>query len=278
MPQPTLRPYLKWAGGKRQLLPEIRARLPENMGQRNYYEPFVGAGAVLFDLHPGRAVINDFNSQLMLTYRAIRDHVEEVIALLEEHQANHSREYYYQIRGADRTGAFQHWSQAAQAARLIYLNKTCFNGLYRVNGQGLFNVPFGSYKRPAICEPQVLRAVSAYLSGNAITLLCGDFADAVATAQPGDFVYFDPPYHSADNTNFTGYQAGGFGEEEQRRLRDLFVQLAGRGVLCMLSNSDTQFIRTLYQNYDISILPARRAINARPEGRGAVNEVLVRSW
>ena len=278
MPQTTLRPYLKWAGGKRQLLPEIRARLPQNMGQHTYYEPFVGAGAVLFDLHPARAVINDYNSQLMLTYRAVRDHVEEVIDLLEVHRANHSREYYYQIRGADRTEAFLQWGEAAKAARLIYLNKTCFNGLYRVNAQGLFNVPFGSYKRPSICEPQVLRAVSAYLAGNAITLLCGDFAAAVTGAQPGDFVYFDPPYHSADNTNFTGYQAGGFGEAEQRRLCNVFAQLAGRGVLCMLSNSDTQLIRTLYQGYNMSIIPARRAINSRPEGRGAVNEVLVCSW
>ena len=278
MPQATLRPYLKWAGGKRQLLPEIRARLPQGWQNGTYYEPFVGAGAVLFALAPQRAVINDFNRQLMLTYRAVRDHVEDVIALLEQHRDAHCRDYFYQVRGADRTEAFARWGEAEQAARLIYLNKTCFNGLYRVNAQGLFNVPFGRYKRPAICEAEALRAVSAYLRGNAVTLMCGDFAAAVAGAQPGDFVYFDPPYHSADNTNFTGYQAGGFGEAEQRRLRDVFAGLARRGVLCMLSNSDTALIRELYTGYNLEVIPARRAINARPTGRGAVNEVLVRSW
>ena len=278
MPQATLRPYLKWAGGKRQLLPEIRTRLPQGWQNRDYYEPFVGAGAVLFALAPRRAVINDYNRQLMLTYRAVRDHVEDVIALLAQHRDRHCRDYFYQVRGADRTEAFTQWGEAEQAARLIYLNKTCFNGLYRVNAQGLFNVPFGRYKHPAICEPEALRAVSAYLQNNEVTLMCGDFADAVTEARAGDFVYFDPPYHSADNTNFTGYQAGGFGEAEQRRLRDVFAALAGRGVLCMLSNSDTELIRDLYGDYNLEIIPARRAINARPSGRGAVNEVLVRSW
>lgn len=278
MPKPTLRPYLKWAGGKRQLLPEIRARLPADLAQRVYYEPFVGAGAVLFDLKPGRAVVNDHNRQLILTYQALRDDVEAVIALLREHSGNHGKEYFYQVRGVDRTPAFQDWTAVEKAARLIYLNKTCFNGLYRVNAQGLFNVPFGSYKRPAICEEGVLRAVSAYLRGNAVELLCGDFEAAVAGAGADAFVYFDPPYHSADNTNFTGYQADGFGEGEQRRLHRLFAALTARGARCLLSNSATDLILELYRDYRPEIIPARRAINAKPDGRGAVNEVLVKNW
>lgn len=278
MPHPTLRPYLKWAGGKRQLLPEIRVRLPGDLPRRVYYEPFVGAGAVLFDLKPRRAVINDFNSQLMLTYRAVRDDVEGVIDLLAQHRDRHDRDYFYEIRGADRTPAFAGWSDAAKAARLIYLNKTCFNGLYRVNSQGLFNVPFGSYKRPAICEEGVLRAVSAYLRDSDVRFMNGDFAQAVQNAGADAFVYFDPPYHSADNTNFTGYQADGFGEHEQRRLREVFDALTARGARCLLSNSATDFILELYRDYHPEIIPARRTINSKPDGRGAVNEVLVRNW
>lgn len=278
MPQSLIRPYLKWAGGKRQLLPEIRARLPEDLQERIYYEPFVGAGAVLFDVKPRRAVVNDFNQQLIMTYRAIRDDVEAVLELLEEHQEKHGREYFYEIRGKDRTEEFADWSQAAKAARLIYLNKTCFNGLYRVNSQGLFNVPFGSYKRPAICEPAVLRAVSGYLRENDVELKNGDFSGAVQNAGEDAFVYFDPPYHSADNTNFTGYQADGFGEGEQERLRDVFAALTERGAKCMLSNSDTEFIRALFRDYHCVSIPARRTINSRPDGRGAVSEVLITNW
>lgn len=278
MAQSQIRPYLKWAGGKRQLLPEIRARLPEDVDRRIYYEPFVGAGAVLLDLKPGRAVINDSNCQLMLTYQAVRDDVETLVALLAQHQERHGRDYYYEIRGMDRTEAFSRWTPTQQAARLIYLNKTCFNGLYRVNTQGLFNVPFGSYKRPAICEPEVLRAVSRYLRENQVALYTGDFAEAVEDAGGDAFVYFDPPYHSADNTNFTGYQANGFGEGEQRRLRDLFDALTRRGAKCLLSNAATDLILTLYQNYRCDLIPARRNINSRPDGRGTVNEVLIRNW
>ena len=278
MAQSQIRPYLKWAGGKRQLLPEIRTRLPKDVDRRIYYEPFVGAGAVLLDLKPGRAIINDSNRQLMLTYQAVRDDVETLVALLAQHQERHSRDYYYEIRGMDRTGEFSHWTHTQQAARLIYLNKTCFNGLYRVNTQGLFNVPVGSYKRPAICEPEVLRAVSRYLRETQVELYTGDFADAVEGAGSDAFVYFDPPYHSADNTNFTGYQANGFGEGEQRRLRDLFDALTARGAKCLLSNSATDLILELYQNYHCDRIPARRNINSRPDGRGAVQEVLIRNW
>lgn len=278
MPQSLIRPYLKWAGGKRQLLPEIRARLPRDWKKRAYFEPFVGAGAVLFALTPQNAVVNDYNTQLILTYRAVRDDVDGLIARLEEHRARHSREYYYEVRARDRDPAFLESSDTEKAARLIYLNKTCFNGLYRVNSQGLFNVPCGSYKHPSVCEEPVIRAVSGYLNGSGVRLLSGDFAGAVTGADEHAFVYFDPPYHSADNTNFTGYQAPGFNEDEQRRLRDVFAALTEKGARCMLSNSDTPFIRALYKGYRVETIQARRTINSDTAKRGAVNEVLVRNW
>lgn len=273
----TVKPFLKWAGGKRQLLPEIRRSIPSSF--RTYYEPFLGAGAVLFDLQPAQAVVNDFNDQLMLTYRAVRDDVEQLISLLEVHKLMNSSDYFYEVRGLDRnTASFGELSHVEKAARLIYLNKTCYNGLYRVNSQGLFNVPYGRYKNPLICEADALRAVSFYLREHDVALMCGDFSDVVGKARPGDFVYFDPPYHSANSTNFTSYQAGGFSESEQERLRDVFAWLTERGVKCLLSNSDTGFIRALYGGFTVETVSASRAINADSSGRGKVNEVLIRNW
>jgi DNA adenine methylase len=272
-----VRPYLKWAGGKRQLLGEIKKHIPQPIAK--YYEPFLGAGAVLFALQPARAVINDSNSQLMLTYRSVRDSVDELLELLLEHQRRNSKEYYYSVRALDRDGdAFALLTDLQKAARLIYLNKTCYNGLYRVNAQGLFNVPYGRYKTPAICQEPVIRAVSSYLNSAGVDILCGDYRAAVLDADAESFVYFDPPYHSPDNINFTGYSAGGFGEAEQERLRDTFAELTERGVRCLLSNSDTPFIRDLYRRYEIRTLTASRAINSNAAGRGGANEVLIRNW
>lgn len=272
-----VKPFLKWAGGKRQLLPEIREHIPETFN--SYYEPFLGAGAVFFDLLPTKAIVNDFNEQLMLTYRVIRDSVDELIRILDIHKARNSRDYFYEIRALDRNKhVFDLLPDVDKAARLIYLNKTCFNGLYRVNSRGEFNAPYGRYKNPTICEAEVLRAVSHYLNSHEVQLLCKDFADAVADVSKGDFVYFDPPYFSSDNTNFTSYQAEGFDASEQERLRDVFAELSDRGVKCLLSNSDTEFIRELYSGFDIRTVSAIRAINADANGRGRVNEVLVRNW
>ena len=274
---PLVRPYLKWAGGKRQLMPEIQRTIPRRY--TTYYEPFVGAGALLFAIQPRRAVINDHNEQLIVTYMAIRDDVEALIALLKTHKENTSQEYFYEIRSLDRDAeAFAALSPVEKAARLIYLNKTCFNGLYRVNLQGLFNVPYGRYKNPAIFDEESLRAVSRYLNGNDVDILPGDFAAAVEGADGESFVYFDPPYHSKDNTNFTGYQAGGFGESEQIRLRDVYAELSGRGAKCLLSNADTPFIRELYRGFTIKTVMASRAINANANGRGPVSEVLIKNW
>lgn len=278
---PLIKPYLKWAGGKRQLLPEIKKYIPTRINSYTYYEPFVGAGAVLFDLQPKRAAINDFNTQLILTYNVIREHIEELIEALKKHKENNSKEYFYQVRAMDRDSkTFNNLSDVEKAARLIFLNKTCYNGLYRVNSQGLFNVPYGRYKNPAICEEPVLRAINNYLVNNEITITNNDFAVAVQNTDRHSFVYFDPPYHSPDNTNFTGYQAGGFGENEQIRLRDVFAELTERGVKCLLSNSDTEFIRNLYadERFDIIQVLAKRAINSDSAGRGNVNELLIKNW
>lgn len=274
---PAVKPYLKWAGGKRQLLPAIQRHIPSSF--TTYYEPFAGAGAVLFALQPRRAVINDSNGQLIETYTVVRDQLEDLLALLRIHQEQDGQAYYYRLRALDRdAAAFSALSPAQRAARLIYLNKTCFNGLYRVNAGGLFNVPYGRYKAPAICDEPTLRAVSRYLQSGRITIKSGDFADAVKNARSTAFVYFDPPYHSADSTNFTGYQAGGFNESEQTRLRDVYARLSRRGVRCLLSNADTPFIRELYQAYTIETVLASRAINANADGRGRVSEVLIKNW
>lgn len=276
---PLVKPYLKWAGGKRQLLTEIRQRIPREF--QHYYEPFIGAGAVFFDLQPRNATINDFNEQLIITYRAIMNNVDELIDHLRVHVQNNNQEYYYTIRELDRdTQFFSNFSNVEKAARLIYLNKTCYNGLYRVNSQGLFNVPYGNYSNPSIFEESILRAISRYFNDehNNINIFSGDYYNSLQNADQHSFVYFDPPYHSPNNTNFTGYQAGGFNEEEQIRLRDVFQELTERGCRCLLSNSNTEFIRNLYQDYNIEIVQATRAINADGAGRGRVNEVLIRNW
>ena len=280
---PLVKPYLKWAGGKRQLLPEIKKHLPKNLGNLRYYEPFIGAGALFFDRQPRRAVINDNNTELMLTYTVIRDHVDDLIRTLNTHRELNSEEYYYQVREQDRNSVvFAGLTDIQKAARLIYLNKTCYNGLYRVNSQGMFNVPYGRYTNPAICDEPVLRAIHRYLSHEnvEIDISHDDFAIAVESADKGSFIYFDPPYHSPDNTNFTGYQAGGFDENEQKRLHKVFCERTDAGAKCLLSSSDTEFIRELYnaERFKVISVKAKRAINSDSTGRGEVDEVLIKNW
>ena len=278
----TLRPYLKWAGGKRQLLEGIDRFVPPFT---EYYEPFVGAGAVLFHLHPEKAVINDSNTQLCITYEAIRDDVDDVIGMLKQHvEGNRLRgaEYFYEVRGLDRDPvAFNRLSKAEKAARTIFLNKTCYNGLYRVNSKGCFNTPYGRYVNPSVYEEDVLRSVSDYLGSNDITILNGDFEDAMDPVGGGAVVYFDPPYDSPGNEGFTGYQAGGFGRKDQIRLRDLMVDLTERGAKCLLSNAATDFIVSIYSEipeFRIEYIEASRMINSVGTKRGKVPEVLVRNW
>jgi DNA adenine methylase len=277
--QGVLKPYLKWAGGKRQLLAEIMKNLPPEAGTCTYYEPFVGAGAVLFALKPERAVVNDRNTQLMTSYQAVKDEPDALVALLREYQKNNSREFFYSLRNLDRNpGEFERLSVAEKAARFIFLNKTCYNGLYRVNAGGLFNVPYGRNKNPRICEEALLRRISAYLNTYNISLLNGDFEQALEGAGEGTLIYFDPPYYAEGKPGFTEYQADGFSAGDQERLRDVFAAAAGRGAKCLLSNSDTAFIRGLYRDFSITAVRAKRAINSDASARGSVGEVLIRNY
>jgi len=268
-------PFLKWAGGKRQLLPEIRKYVPKKFN--TYYEPFVGAGAVLFDIQPKKAVINDINLELINTYKVIKDNVDELIEDLKKHK--NEKDYFYEIRDLDRKEEFKELSLVERSSRIIYLNKTCFNGLFRVNSQGQFNVPFGKYKNPQIVNEIVLRAVHNYLNSNDVTILNEDFETVVANAKKGDFIYFDPPYDPvSDTSSFTGYSLDGFNKDDQIRLRDTFVELDKKGCKVLLSNSATDFIKDIYKDFHIEIVSASRNINSVASKRGKIDEVLVMNY
>jgi DNA adenine methylase len=271
----SVQPFLKWAGGKRQLLHEIKKHIPDTI--HTYYEPFFGGGAVLFALRPQKAVINDINPGLINACKVVRDHVDELITSLSA--CKNDREYYYSMRDLDRQDKFRELSDVERAARLIYLNKICYNGLFRVNSQGQFNVPFGNYKNPNIVNEAVLRSVHYYLTENSIEILNTDFADAVATAQEGDFVYLDPPYDPvSDTSSFTSYSLERFGQDEQIRLRNTFASLSDRGCKVLLSNSATDFIRDLYRDYHVRIVEAGRNINSKISRRGKIDELLVMNF
>ena len=277
---PLVKPFVKWAGGKRQLLPQINENTPKNF--KKYYEPFVGGGAVFLDKQLKKVVINDFNSELTNAYQVVKDSSEELLKLLETHSENNSSDYYYEIRAWDRDGTLDTKSEVERAARFIYLNKTGFNGLFRVNSHGQVNVPYGKYKNPAIVNEAVIRAVSKYLQKSDITILNGDYGDALKDVKKNDFVYLDP--HYADVTNdkksFVGYTLNGFGDEEQERLRDVFKELDAKGAYVMMSNSSTPYIHELYKEYNetTKIVKAKRAINSKASGRGAVDEVLIMNY
>jgi DNA adenine methylase len=273
-------PFLKWAGGKRQLLPEIRKYIPNRFN--TYYEPFVGAGAVLFDLQPKNAVINDINKELVNVYQVIKKNIDELIVELKRHENGNYSEYFYTIRDLDRDKeTYDQLSSVEKAARMIYLNKTCFNGLFRVNSQGQFNVPFGRYKNPQIVNESVLRAVHDYLSTSEVNIINDDFTKAVADAKEGDFIYFDPPYDPvSDTSSFTGYSLDGFNKNDQLRLRDLCVELDKRNCKFLLSNSSTDFIREIYEEkgFHVVKVSASRNINSVASKRGKIDEVLVMNY
>lgn len=272
-----LRPFLKWAGGKRQLISQIKPYIPNEFN--TYYEPFVGAGAILFDLAPNKAIVNDKNGELVNVYREIKNNLEELIRNLEIHLDKHSEEYYYEIRAKDRIESYNLWTDAQKAARFIYLNRTCYNGLYRVNSKGFFNVPFGKYKNPKIVDVELLSEVSRYLNENHIFILNGDFETALTSAKINDFVYIDPPYDPVSTTAaFTSYSNDGFNKEDQIRLKELFDNLNARGCKVLLSNSNTEFINDLYKDYKIELVTAARNINSVASKRGKVYEVLVMNY
>lgn len=273
---PLVSPVVKWVGGKRQLLQDILKHIPDKYS--TYYEPFVGGGAVLFHLQPRKMVINDINEELMNVYNVICNNVEELIEDLKKHK--NEADYFYKIRELDRDREkYAQLNNIERASRIIYLNKTCYNGLFRVNRQGEFNTPFGRYKNPNIANEATLKAVNNYFNKAKITLKCGDFEEAVKGIRKGGFVYFDPPYDPvSESANFTGYDKGGFDKDEQIRLKKLCDKLNNRGVKFLLSNSSTEFILNLYKDYNITIVKAKRSINSKGDGRGDVNEVLVKNY
>jgi DNA adenine methylase len=265
----TATPFIKWAGGKSQMLAQYATLIPDHY--HRYFEPFVGGGAVFFSLNPRISFLADVNTELINTYTVVRDSVEELITSLKKHI--NEKEYYYYVRGQ----CPDQLSVIERASRFIYLNKTCYNGLYRVNKAGIFNVPFGKYKNPKIVDELNLRAANYYLQS--VRLTATNFEEATQAAAEGDFVYLDPPYHPLNNTSkFTNYAENGFTSVDQQKLFIHYRQLHSKGCLLMLSNSDTPFIRDLYAGFDIREVNAKRMINCQSNKRGEIKELVIRNY
>ncbi|MHB1420438.1 MAG: DNA adenine methylase [Bacillota bacterium] len=263
------RPLVKWAGGKQQLLAQYEGLFPTTYNK--YLEPMVGGGACFFFLRPGRAVLIDRNEELVNFYEVVQTKPDALYSSLNKH-VNESG-YYYSVRAQDP----QKLCPVERASRFLFLNKTGYNGLWRVNKEGRHNVPFGRYKNPRYTELEALKDANALL--NRCIVICGDFTLVLEYAEPGDFVYLDPPYYPVSRTaSFTGYTSGSFSEEDQVLLAETFTELSHRGCLVMESNSDTPFVREYYRDYDLRVVTARRAINCRPEGRGLVTELVIRNY
>jgi DNA adenine methylase len=266
---------VKWVGGKSRLMSQLSPLLPPGVELMRHVEPFVGGGAMFFARRPTRALLCDVNPRLIGTYEAVRNDTEALIEQLEQLSREHDARTYYRIR--ERYNRARKVTPTERAAMFIYLNKTCFNGLHRVNQKGEFNVPMGRYTQPRIVDPDALRAAGRELQH--ATLQCTGFESLLNTARPGDFVYFDPPYEPMSETaSFTSYAQAGFDRQDQLRLRDVFAVLDRRGCKLMLSNSDVPFIRELYRNYQIDNVAAGRAINCNAKKRGPVQEIVVRNY
>ena len=272
-------PFVKWAGGKTQLIEVIESHLPETFNR--YFEPFVGGGALLFKLQPKAFSINDSNEELICVYKCLENN--ELFELLKKellkHEENHSEQYYYQVREMDKLEGFNKLPIYVRAARMIYLNKACFNGLYRVNSKGYFNVPSGKKEVVNCFDKKTFDNLNLFFKNRKPVITNIDFEDAVKNAKTGDFVYFDPPYDTwEDKNSFTSYDKNAFGKEEQIRLAKVFKELSDKGVYVMLSNHNTKFINELYKGFHITIVPAKRMINAKADGRGEVEEVIVTNY
>jgi DNA adenine methylase len=264
-------PFLKWAGGKTQLMSQLLPLMPARGIAGRYFEPFVGGGALFFKLSPAQAVLSDLNAELVNCYRTIRTRVEALIQALKKHQ--YSSEHYYSVR-AQRPSDL---TEVQRAARFIFLNRTCFNGLHRVNKRGQFNVPFGRYNNPTICDETNLWRVHHALEHTEVNH--EGYEHVLERARAGDFVYFDPPYAPISATsNFTSYTASSFGSQQQAELAGVFRALDKRGVKVMLSNSNAPLIHDLYRGFDIKEVYATRAINRDPSRRGKISELVVRNY
>lgn len=277
-----LKPILKWAGGKRQLLPAISPLVPEEYN--TYVEPFIGGGAVLLHLQPENAIINDYNEELINVYNMVKDKPEELLNELKYHsQMNNelNKEHFYSVRSWDRDPVkfSTNYTDVQKAGRIIYLNKTCFNGLFRVNSQGQFNTPYGKYVKPNIINEPSIMSLSKYLNKNNITIKRGDYKETLVDLSTDSFVYFDPPYLPiSDSSYFTGYTDNGFSLQDQIELRDQCNLLNEKGIKFLLSNSNHPKIFELYDGYDITEVPANRTINSNGEKRGQINEVLIKNY
>lgn len=272
-----IQPFTKWTGGKRKLLPEIEKLLPQNFN--TYYEPFVGGGALLFYLQPQKAVINDYNQELMNCYWQIKDNVEELLHELSIHEQKNSKDYYLAIRSLDRKENMSQLSNVQRAARILYMLRVNFNGLYRVNSKNEFNVPYGRYENPKIMDRVLLTNVHDYLNQNDITMMSGDFEKVVETAKNGDFVYFDPPYMPISQTSsFTAYTNEGFSFADQVRLRDTMINLHNKGVKVLLSNSSTNETMNLYKEFSIVEVGVNRTNGGQSNSRKKIKEILVRNY
>jgi DNA adenine methylase len=268
-PARKAKPIVKWAGGKTRLLGELGKRMPPAFGR--YFEPFFGGGAVFFSLAPHDATLSDINEELIILYRCVRDDVDGLIRELQHHP--YEKDHYYWMRSLDPATL----TSLERAARTLYLNRTCFNGLYRVNRRGQFNVPMGRYQNPTICDPDKLGRASQALTD--VDIEHAGFAEMMTRPVAGDLVYFDPPYQPISKTaNFTSYTAGAFGEDDQARLAATFTDLTNSGVHCMLSNSDTPLIRELYKDFRVDVVLAPRLISRKASGRRPVREVIVRNY
>lgn len=271
------KPFVKWLGGKTQLLPELRKRMPEHIG--TYVEPFVGGGAFFMDVQQDNAILNDINPKLMNLYVSVRDHKKELAASLYSYECEYNTlsgldakaDFYYKSRTEFNAGGHRTDLTIEDAAQLVFINKTCFNGLYRENAAGEFNAAFGKRMTVKLFEEENLHSCSDALQG--VQVMTGDFENACQNLKPGDFVYFDPPYYST----FDGYQKNGFSEDDHVRLHDLFERLTKSGISSMLSNSNTDFIKNLYAGYNIDVVPVKRNINRNGNARHG-EEVIIANY
>lgn len=277
--QYDLHPFIKWAGGKTQLLNTILEKLPTNFNR--YFEPFVGGGALLFKIQPKTFFINDTNEELICVYKCFQNKelLEQLKKELKIHESNHNEEYYYKIREMDKLNNFKDLPIHIRAARMIYLNKACFNGLYRVNSKGYFNVPFGKKDKINCFDENNFDNLFKFFKNSNQNIKNNDFENAVIEAKKGDFVYFDPPYDVLEEKQtFTSYDKNNFNKNDQIRLFKVFKELSDKGVYVMLSNHNTKFINDLYKDYNITVVQAKRMINSNAKGRGAVEEVLITNY
>lgn len=267
-------PIVKWVGGKRQLLAEIMPLINNNCS--TYVEPFIGGGAVFFELQPKKAIINDYNRELINVYRIIKSDPEELISELVTHEKNNTEDYFYELRALDRSPQYEIMSDIQKAARVIYLNKTCYNGLYRVNAAGQFNSPYGKYKNPNIVNATTIKGMSKYLNKANVDIRQGDYKEALKGLRSGAFVYLDPPYMPiSSSSSFTGYTENGFSYEQQEALKRECDKLRNKGISFLQSNSDCPEIRELYSGYEIKTVQAKRSINSKANKRGEISEVLI---